>query len=191
LKDKISFKFILIFMTLLILSGCAEENGGNIFNEILAKTVKFFSPEKSEATTGKAEIFNIITAADDTEGESSEEEIDSAMMDSLENIGEALNWVRAFYSDRGNPDPFAPLLTGSEEQEKKLNVDLAELSGIIWVKDKYLAIVKEGNRGFVLKEGDIVVGGKVLNVTDSSISFLLRKFGEQTKVTLSLKKQER
>ncbi len=191
MKDKISFKFILIFMTLLILSGCAEENGGNIFNEILAKTVKFFSPEKSEATTGKAEIFNIITAADDTEGESSEEEIDSAMMDSLENIGEALNWVRAFYSDRGNPDPFAPLLTGSEEQEKKLNVDLAELSGIIWVKDKYLAIVKEGNRGFVLKEGDIVVGGKVLNVTDSSISFLLRKFGEQTKVTLSLKKQER
>jgi hypothetical protein len=191
LKDKISFKFILIFMTLLILSGCAEENGGNIFNEILAKTVKFFSPEKSEATTGKAEIFNIITAADDTEGERSEEEIDSAMMDSLENIGEALNWVRAFYSDRGNPDPFAPLLTGSEEQEKKLNVDLAELSGIIWVKDKYLAIVKEGNRGFVLKEGDIVVGGKVLNVTDSSISFLLRKFGEQTKVTLSLKKQER
>ncbi|MEJ2305929.1 MAG: hypothetical protein P8Y62_00020 [candidate division WOR-3 bacterium] len=191
MKDKISFKFILIFMTLLILSGCAEENGGNIFNEILAKTVKFFSPEKSEATTGKAEIFNIITAADDTEGERSEEEIDSAMMDSLENIGEALNWVRAFYSDRGNPDPFAPLLTGSEEQEKKLNVDLAELSGIIWVKDKYLAIVKEGNRGFVLKEGDIVVGGKVLNVTDSSISFLLRKFGEQTKVTLSLKKQER
>ena len=191
MKDKISFKFILIFMTLLILSGCAEENGGNIFNEILAKTVKFFSPEKSEATTGKAEIFNIITAADDTEGESSEEEIDSAMMDSLENIGEALNWVRAFYSDRGNPDPFAPLLTGSEEQEKKLNVDLAELSGIIWVKDKYLAIVKEGNRGFVLKEGDIVVGGKVLTVTDSSISFLLRKFGEQTKVTLSLKKQER
>jgi hypothetical protein len=191
LKDKISFKFILIFLTLFILSGCTEENGGNVFNEILAKTVKFFSPEKSEATTEKAEIFNIITSADNSGEETNEEEIDSAMMDSLENIGEALNWVRAFYSDRGNPDPFAPLLTGSEEQEKKLNVDLAELSGIIWVKDKYLAIVKEGNRGFVLKEGDVVVGGKVLNVTDSSISFLLRKFGEQTKVTLSLKKQER
>ncbi|MEJ2568348.1 MAG: hypothetical protein P8Z50_05685 [candidate division WOR-3 bacterium] len=191
MKDKISFKFILFFMTLLILSGCAGENGGNIFNEILAKTVKFFSPEKSETPTGKAEIFNIITSADNADEGTSEEEMDSAMIDSLENIGEALNWVRAFYSDRGKPDPFAPLLTGSEEQEKKLNVDLAELSGIIWVKDKYLAIVKEGNRGFVLKEGDVVVGGKVLNVTDSSISFLLRKFGEQTKVTLSLKKQER
>jgi len=191
LKDKISSKLILIFLTLFILSGCSEEKGGNIFNEILAKTVKFFSPEKSETATAKAEIFNIITSADNTDEEISGEEFDSAMIDSLKNIGEALNWIRAFYSDRGNPDPFAPLLTGSENQEKKLNVDLAELSGIIWVKDKYLAIVKEGNRGFVLKEGDMVVGGKVLNVTDSSISFLLRKFGEQTKVTLSLKKEER
>ncbi len=188
MKDKLSFKIILIFFILFILSGCSGE-GGNIFNEILAKTVKFFSPEKSGGSTGKAEIFNLITSANDEE--KSEEEIDSAMIDSLENIGEALNWIRAFYSDRGNPDPFAPLLTGSEGQETKLNVDLAELSGIIWVKDKYLAIVKEGNRGFVLKEGDAVVGGKVLNVTDSSISFILRKFGEQTKITLSLKKQER
>lgn len=190
MKDKLSFKIILIFFTFFISSGCSEE-GGNIFNEILAKTVKFFSPEKSEASTGKAEIFNLITSANENEEEKSEEEIDSAMIDSLENIGEALNWIRAFYSDRDNPDPFTPLLTGSEGQETKLNVDLAELSGIIWVKDKYLAIIKEGNRGFVLKEGDVVVGGKVLNVTDSSISFILRKFGEQTKVTLSLKKQER
>jgi hypothetical protein len=188
LKDKLSFKIILIFFTFFILSGCSEE-GGNIFNEVLAKTVKFFSPEKVEVSTGKAEIFNLVTSANGEE--TSEEEIDSAMLDSLENIGEALNWVRAFYSDRGNPDPFSPLLTGAEGQETKLNVDLAELSGIIWVKDKYLAIVKEGNRGFVLKEGDAVVGGKVLNVTESSISFILRKFGEQTKVTLSLKKQER
>ncbi|MBN1695070.1 hypothetical protein JW879_06690 [candidate division WOR-3 bacterium] len=187
MKDKLSFKIILIFFAFFILSGCSEE-GGNIFNEILSKTVKSFSPEKNKAPTGKAEIFNLITSAND---EKSEEEIDSAMIDSLENIGEALNWVRAFYTDRGNRDPFTPLLTGSEGQEAKLNVDLAELSGIIWVKDKYLAIVKEGNRGFVLKEGDMVVGGKVLNVTDSSISFILRKFGEQTKVTLSLKKQER
>lgn len=189
MKDKVSFKIILFIFTFSILSGCSGE-GGNIFNEILAKTVKVFSPGKDNVSTEKAEIFNLITSANEEEGEKREEEIDSAMIDSLENIGEALNWIRAFYSDRGNPDPFAPLLTGTEAQEKKLNVDLAELSGIIWVKDKYLAIVKEGNRGFVLKDGDLVVGGKVLNVTESSISFLLRKFGEQTKVTLSLKKQE-
>lgn len=187
MKDKLSFKIILVFFIFFVLSGCNGE-GGNVFNEILSKTVKFFSPEKDNLSPEKAEIFHIITSANEEE---SEEEIDSVMIDSLENIGEALNWVRVFYSDRDNPDPFVPLLTGSEGQEKKLNVDIAELSGIIWVKDKYLAIVKEGNRGFVLKEGDLVVGGKVLNVTDTSITFLLRKFGERTKVTLSLKKQER
>jgi hypothetical protein len=192
LRDKISFKIILILFTFSILSGCSGE-GGNIFNEILAKTVKVFSPGKNNASPEKAEIFNLITAAEEgkKEEKAEEEEIDSAIIDSLENIGEALNWIRAFYSDRGNQDPFAPLFIGSEGQEKKLNVDLAKLSGIIWVKDKYLAIVREGNSGYVLKEGDQVVGGKVLNITDSSINFLIRKFGEQTKVTLSLKKQER
>jgi hypothetical protein len=191
LKDKVPIKIILIIFTFSILLSCSGE-GGNIFNEILAKTVKVFSPGKNDAPSEKAEIFNLITAANEEKEDAAiEEASDSAIIDSLQNIGEALNWIRAFYSDRGNPDPFAPLLIGSESSEKKLNVDIAELSGIIWVKDKYLAIVKEGSRGFVLKEGDLVVGGKVLNVTDSSISFLLRKFGEQTKVTLSLKNQER
>jgi hypothetical protein len=190
LRDKISFKIILILFSFSILSGCGGE-GGNIFNEILAKTVKVFSPGKNNASSEKAEIFNLITAAEKEEEIIADEETDSTLIDSLQNIGEALNWIRAFYSDRGKQDPFAPLFVGSEGQDKKLNVDLAKLSGIIWVKDKYLAILREGNSGYVLKEGDQVVGGKVLNVTDSSISFLLRKFGEQTKVTLSLKKQER
>ena len=192
MKDEISFKIILILFTFSILSGCSGE-GGNIFNEILAKTVKVFSPGKDNSSPEKAEIFNLMTAAEEGEKEEKAEgeEIDSTITDSLENIGEALNWIRAFYSDRGKQDPFAPLFIGSEGQEKMLNVDLAKLSGIIWVKDRYLAIVREGNSGYVLKEGDLVVGGKVLNITDSSISFLLRKFGEQTKVTLSLKKQER
>ncbi len=182
-------KSILIFLPFIILSGCSGE-GGNIFNEILAKTVKVFSPEKDETSTGNAEIFNLVVSAED-KSKGAEEDADTSMLDSLEDVGEALNWVKVFYSDRGKADPFSPLLTGSENEEKKVNVDLAALSGIIWVKNTYLAIVKEGNRGYVLKEGDLVVGGKVQKITDSSITFLLRKFGEQTKVTLSLKKQER
>lgn len=193
MKDKSSFKIILILLALLTFSGCGGE-GGNAFNEILAKTVKFFSPKKSDLGVEKTEVFNIITSAEE-EGKQTKEEnedMDTTMLDSLEEIGKALNWIKAFYTDRGNPDPFAPLITtGSESEEKLINVDLAELSGIVWVKDKYLAIVKEGNRGHVLKEDDLVVGGRVLNITESSITFLLRKFGEQTKITLSLKKQER
>lgn len=185
-------KSVLIFLPFIILSGCSGE-GGNIFNEILAKTVKVFSPEKNEASSENAEIFNLVVSADDKENKSkgADEDADTSMLDSLEEVGEALNWVKVFYSDRGKADPFSPLLTGSEGEEKKVNVDLASLSGIIWVKNTYLAIVKEGNRGYVLKEGDLVVGGKVQKITDSSITFLLKKFGEQTKVTLSLKKQER
>jgi len=190
LRDKISFKVILIFLTFLLVSGCTGE-GGNIFNEVLAKTVKIFSPKKDEVPTGKAEIFNLVTSAEDEGTEGIEEETDSVMLDSLGDVGEALNWIKAFYTDRGKPDPFSPLLTGSKNEENIVNVDLAALSGIIWVKNNYLAIVKEGNRGYVLKEGDLVVGGKVQRITESSITFLLRKFGEQTKVTLSLKKQER
>jgi hypothetical protein len=193
LKDKSSFKIILIFLALLIFSGCSGE-GGNAFNEILAKTVKFFSPKKSDlVSVEKTGVFDIITSAEGEEQTKEEnEEIDTALLDSMEEIGKALNWIKAYYTDRGNPDPFAPLIaTGVEGEEKLVNIDLAELSGIVWVKDKYLAIVKEGNRGYVLKEGDLVVGGKVMDITESSITFLLRKFGEQTKITLSLKNQER
>jgi hypothetical protein len=194
LKDKSSFKIVLILLALLTFSGCGG-GGGNAFNEILAKTVKVFSPKRNDLGVEKTEIFNIITSANEEEngpkGEN-REEMDTTMIDSLEEIGRALNWIKAFYTDRGNPDPFAPLITtGSEGEERLVNVDLAELSGIVWVKDKYLAIVKEGNRGYVLRENDLVVGGRVLNITESSITFLLRKFGEQTKITLSLKKQER
>ncbi len=194
MKDKSAFKIVLILLALLAFSGCGA-GGGNVFNEILVKTVKFFSPKKSDLGVEKTAIFNVITAADEkekgTEAEN-QEEMDTTMLDSLEEIGKALNWVKAFYTDRGNPDPFAPLITsGTESEERLINVDLAELSGIIWVKDKYLAIVKEGNRGYVLRENDLVVGGRVMNITESSITFLLRKFGEQTKITLSLKKQER
>jgi hypothetical protein len=194
LKDKSSFKIILILLALLTFSGCGGE-GGNALNEILAKTVKFFSPKKSDLGVEKTGVFNIITSAEEDKkgaGEKNQGDMDTTMLDSLEEIGKALNWVKAFYTDRGNPDPFAPLITtGSESEEKLINVDLAELSGIVWVKDKYLAIVKEGNRGYVLRENDLVVGGKVMNITESSITFLLRKFGEETKITLSLKKQER
>jgi len=189
LRGKIYFKVILVFLAFLFLSGC-EGEGGNFFNEILAKTVKVFSPKKEDAFAGKAEMLNLVTSAEDKE-EDIEAEMDSVMFDSLRDVGEALNWVRAFYTDRGKRDPFSPLLTGTQAEESKVNVDIAELSGIIWVKDKYLAIVKEGNRGFVLKQGDPVVGGKVQRITETSVTFVLTKFGEQTKVTLSLKKQER
>jgi hypothetical protein len=189
LRGKTCYRVIFLFLVFLLLSGC-ESEGGNIFNEILSKTVKVFSPKKEDAFTENAEMLNLVTSADNEEN-TMEAEADSAMFDSLQDVGEALNWIKAFYTDRGKRDPFTPLLTSFQDEEAMVNIDLAVLSGIIWVKDKYLAIVKEGNRGYVLKQGDPVVGGKVQRITESSVTFVLRKFGEQTKITLSLKKQER
>ncbi|MBA7667578.1 hypothetical protein ES703_75672 [subsurface metagenome] len=50
---------------------------------------------------------------------------------------------------------------------------------------------KEGNLGYVLKNGDKVIDGKVIDITEESITFLLSRFGEQNRVTLRLKKEER
>lgn len=192
MKAKKSFVLILILLAFSTFLGC-EKEGGNVLNKIVAKTVDFFSPKEEVAAADNARIFNLISAQENAgEGtEEEEEELDSALIDSLKAVGEALNWKKVVYMDRGKPDPFAPLLTSSETEGRRVNVDLASLSGIIWVKDEYFAIVKEGNRGYVLKEGDPVVDGRVARITKSSITFSLRKFGEQLKVTLSLKKQER
>lgn len=175
---------MVIFFFLVLLS-CDREKG-SIFNEVLGKTVRFFSPPKNELRTKNAEIFNVITSAKEEKKEQPKE-VDSTLVDTLKEFDEALNWVKVYYSDRGNPDPFLPLIIGGEGEEKLLNVELAILTGIVWVKNKYFAILKEGNRGYVLKEGDPVIDGRVSKITESSVSFLLRKFGEEVKVTLSLK----
>lgn len=183
MKDKflIFFSIILIFLV-----GCNEE-GGNLFNKILSKTVESFSPK----TESKAELVNIITAAEEKETVEEMTEVEAASEDTLETIAEALHWEKIYYSDRDKPDPFRPLLIESEEQEKKVNVDLAELVGIIWGKNGYLALLKEGNLGYVLKNGDKVTDGRVADINEESITFLLTRFGESNRVTLRLKKEER
>ncbi len=168
------------------LAGCNEE-GGNLFNKILSKTVESFSPK----TESKAELVTLITAAEEEEKTEDVTEGEGITEDTLETIAEALHWERIYYSDRDKPDPFRPLLVETEEQEKKVNVDLAELVGIIWGKNGYLALLKEGNLGYVLKNGDNVTDGRVVAIDEESITFLLTRFGESNRVTLRLKKEER
>lgn len=183
LKDKLIIFFSIAF---LFLAGCSEE-GGDLFNKILSKTVKSFSPK----TEKKAELVNLITAAEEKEQKEEIIQTEVTPEDTLKSIAEALRWQKIYYSDRDKPDPFRPLLMESEEQEKKVNVDLAQLVGIIWGKNEYLALLKEGNLGYVLKNGDKVIDGKVIDITEESITFLLSRFGEQNRVTLRLKKEER
>ncbi len=179
-------KLLIFFsLALLPLAGCGD-GGGNLFNRILAKAVESFSPK----TEKRAELINLVTDAEKKEQlDPKEEQPKNPSEDTLETMAEALHWEKIYYSDREKPDPFRPLLLETEEKEKKVNVDLAKLVGVIWGKNGYLALLKEGNLGYVLKEGDKVTDGGVLKITEESITFLLSRFGEQNKITLSLKKE--
>jgi len=188
-EGKLKGKLIIVLfsLTFLFLPGCSEE-GGTFFNRILSKVVARFSPD----TEKKADLINLVTAAEKDSKEKGEKatiEKDTISEDTLAVIAEALHWEKVYYSDRNKPDPFRPLLTEREGEEKTINVDLAKLIGIIWGKNGYLALLKEGNLGYVLKDGDRVTDGRVFKITEDSITFLLHRFGEQNKVTLTLKKE--
>lgn len=181
-------KFIILFsLSFLLLTNCSSVEG-NLFDRILSKMVRSFSPK----TEKKAELVNLITGAEENkqlEPKKTEVEAEAFTLDTLETVAEALHWEKIYYSDREKPDPFRPLILESKEREKKINVDLAKLVGVIWGKNGYLALLKEGNLGYVLKEGDKVIDGRVLKISEESIMFLLSRFGEQNRVTLQLKKE--
>ncbi|MCK4420259.1 hypothetical protein KAW18_05020 [candidate division WOR-3 bacterium] len=181
MRDKLLIFFSIL--SLLTIIGCSEE-GGNPFNRILSKTVETFSPK-----TEKAEIINLLPAAEGEEETKDVVESETTYVDSIEDIEKALHWTKIYYTERGKPDPFRPLLTKTETEEKRVNVDLAKLVGIIWGKNGYLALLKEGNIGYVLKEGDRVIDGRVIRITKDSITFLLSRFGEQNRITMNLKKE--
>lgn len=194
MKVKNNWKFLMLIPLILFMftAGCSE-NGDDIFTKFLSKVVKSFSPAPQEVeTTGKAGMVQLTTAAQEEEKETNlPSDTAETTEDSLEAVGEALHWSKYYYNDRGKSDPFRPLLTSEEKQEKMVNVDIAKLTGIIWGKKGYLALLKEGNRGYVLREGDRVIDGKVLEITKESVTFLLSRFGEQNTITMELKKEER
>lgn len=179
-------RIILLTVIFLILTaGCGQ--GKNPLDSFLSRTVEAFSPEIKEGG-----VVTMVTAAEEEEkGEEKDTTADTMVetSDTVEMIAEALHWTKIYYSDRGKSDPFHPLIEETEKKEKRVNVDLAELVGIIWGKNGYLALLKEGNLGYVLREGDRVVDGKVLRITNNTITFLLTRFGEQNKITLKLKKE--
>ncbi len=95
-----------------------------------------------------------------------------------------------FYNSYGRRDPFEPLLT-QEKSDTLLNVGSAMLVGIIHQGDTSLALLKDVNgMGFVLKKGDRVRGGSVLDIKDNEVVFLLSDYGFNRKVILKLEKDQ-
>lgn len=93
---------------------------------------------------------------------------------------------RVTYSSFGRRDPFVEIKGLVEEG---INIDQVELVGIIWEADVPLAILVESKNpavSYTLKEGDKIMNGKVLKITQTDVLFLIQEFGVSRRYSMSL-----
>jgi len=185
LKRNSSVGLIIVSVILFSLTGCGE---GSKVNRVIGKVVGFFSPRiKTSEVNNNVSISSTLPSA--SEGNNSNT-MDTTKIDTAKEVIQALNWEKFYYDDLGKPDPFEPLIT-KKTISKGLHVEQAELVGIISGAGGYLALVKEkGGAGYVLREGDGIVGGKVSHIDKNSITFSMFQFGVHSTVVLHLKERE-
>ncbi len=99
------------------------------------------------------------------------------------------------YNIKGRRDPFVPLIGTDLSRSGKashLSVENLTLIGVLWGDRGYYALVKDGvNQGYILKKGDIVVGGRVAEINREGITFDMTQAGVVTKYELKLQEKER
>ena len=84
---------------------------------------------------------------------------------------------RVTYSSFGRRDPFVEV---DGLVEDGINIDQVELVGIIWESDVPVAILVESKNpsiSYTVKEGDKILNGKVLKITQTDVLFLIQEFG--------------
>ena len=93
---------------------------------------------------------------------------------------------RITYSSFGRRDPFVDIKGLVEEG---INIDQVELVGIIWESDVPMAILVESKNpsvSYTLKEGDKILNGKVLKITQTDVLFLIQEFGVSRRYSMGL-----
>lgn len=93
---------------------------------------------------------------------------------------------RVTYSSFGRRDPFVEIKGLVEEG---INIDQVELVGIIWESDVPVAILVESKNpsvSYTLKEGDKILNGKVLKITQTDVLFLIQEFGVSRRYSMGL-----
>ncbi|MBA7600018.1 hypothetical protein KAU13_03990 [candidate division WOR-3 bacterium] len=175
---------ILLFILLSIFSffhaGC---KGGNPFNFIIGKMTK--SVEKEQLTVQKDVKEKVGIVPGDLPEKPSEIQAAISEEDSLAILEIALGIERFRYRSGGRRDPFETLFKG-----KELNVENVKLVGTIWGPKGRFALLKEpGGSGFVVGIGDRIADGRVIDITSSSVTFQISKFGVTSKVTLMLEEK--
>ncbi len=104
-------------------------------------------------------------------------------------MGSALDELyedRVTYSSFGRRDPFVEVKGLVEEG---INIDQVELVGIIWEAEEPVAILVESKNpsvSYTIKEGDKIMNGKVLKITQTDVLFLIQEFGVSRRYSMGL-----
>ena len=107
----------------------------------------------------------------------------------MKQVGSALSDLyedRVTYSSFGRRDPFVEIKGLVEEG---INIDQVELVGIIWEAEEPVAILVETKNpgvSYTLKEGDKIMNGKVLKITQTDVLFLIQEFGVSRRYSMGL-----
>lgn len=99
---------------------------------------------------------------------------------------EAPDVDRITYSSFGRRDPFVQLEGIVNEG---INIDGVELVGIIWDSEVPMVLLTDSRNpgvSYTLKEGDAILNGKVLKITQDEVLFLINEFGVSRRYTMTL-----
>ncbi|MCK4234106.1 hypothetical protein KAU34_12020 [candidate division WOR-3 bacterium] len=170
---------VLLFIIIFLHTGC---QGGNPFNFIIGKMTKSVEKEKPIST----DIIDDKTPKVPEESAETKVPIAKAEEDSLKILEMALGIEYFRYKSEGRRDPFETLFKGRE-----INVENVKLVGTIWGPKGRFALLKEpGGSGFVVGIGDRIADGRVIDITSTSITFQISKFGVTSRVTKVLEEKE-
>jgi hypothetical protein len=99
-----------------------------------------------------------------------------------------------FYSSFARRDPFASLISGKFSASgggELLDIGELTLVGVVWGDaDRFAVVQDQRDRVHVLREGDRVVNGKVIEVDEWSLTVQHYFFGETANVTIYLEQGE-
>jgi hypothetical protein len=108
-------------------------------------------------------------------------------------LPENLRAKRYFYSSFGTRDPFRSLVDGTFEAKLQDLVDMrtVTLVGVLSEDDEHIAMVQDSQGfGYNLRPGDRVRSGTVVSVGKDAMVARLNVFGQTTRVTLRLQREE-
>jgi hypothetical protein len=106
---------------------------------------------------------------------------------------DVLREKKYFYSSFGTRDPFRSLVDGVFEAKLQDLVDVhtVTLVGVLYEEDEYVAMLQDsGGFGYNLRPGDRVRNGTVVSVGKDALVARLNVFGQTTRVTLRLQREE-